>query len=495
VQAEAEGITAIELGERNHAKFLETWDRLGISFDLFTKTSTENHRAVAHDFFTKLLEQGDVYLADDTGMYCETDRRFLPDRYVEGACPHCGYTRARGDQCENCGRQLDPADLVGIRCRNCGSTPVVRTTQHFFMRLTRWNQPLLEWAEKQEHWRLNVRNFTLRYLREGLKDRAITRDMEHGVTVPVPGYEGKRIYVWFEAVMGYLSASKEWAQRQGEPEAWRRWWQQDSRSFYFMGKDNIPFHTIIWPAMLMAYGGLNLPYDVPANEFMNLEGDKISSSRNWAVWTLDFLDRYDADSLRYYLAAGMPETSDADFSWREYLRRNNDELVATYGNLANRVLTITRRNFDAAVPVRGDLRPADRGLLDAMDAAFAEADAAIGACRFRDGLRAAMSLAQAANKYLDDQAPWKAIREDKAAAGHALHVCLQVLSGLATLMEPYMPASSHRLSAMLGFGAPHAAFSARAVPAGQVLPEPAPLFTKRDESIVAEEQQRLGVPR
>lgn len=494
VMAETEGITPAQLVGRVQEKFVETWNRLGISFDLFTSTGTANHAEIAQDFFLRLYQQGDLYTATQDAVYCPKDKRFLPDRYVEGTCPYCGYTRARGDQCENCGRTLDPTDLIDPRCRICGTTPEIRPTEHFYLRLSKYNQPLLDWASEQTHWRPNVRNFTLRYLEEGLKDRAITRDLEWGVPIPLPGYEQKRIYVWFEAVIGYLSASVEWAKQQGTPDAWKRWWQEPARAFYFIGKDNIPFHTMIWPMMLMAYGGLNLPYDVPANEFMTLEGDKISSSRNWAVWTLDVLDRYQPDTLRYYLAAAMPETNDGDFSWREFFRRNNDELVATYGNLAHRVLTFTVRHFDGKVPDPGVLRPRDEEMLARIDRTFLAVDAALGSARFRDALREAMSLAQEANRYLDEQAPWQAIKTDHAAAGRGLWVTLQAINGLKTVLEPFLPFSSAKLHALLGFGGKVAddGYAQREVPAGQQLGTPEPIFVKLDEVIVEQEVSRLG---
>ena len=366
LEAEKRGVSPEEVFGQYHAEFLDNWDRLGISFDLFTSTHTENHHEVAQDIFTRLHDAGYIYPGVMHQPYCDTDGRFLADRYVEGICPHCGADGARGDQCDACGRTLDPRELVNMACRLCGGEPRIRETEHFFLKLTAFEEGLLNWVREQEHWRPNVRNFSIGYLEGGLKDRAITRDIEWGIPLPLDGYDGKRIYVWFEAVIGYLSASKEWAARNGEPERWRSFWQEkECRAYYFMGKDNIPFHTIIWPAMLTGYGGLNLPYDVPANEYLNLEGLKLSTSRDWAVWLPDYLDRYEPDPLRYVLAANMPETSDSDFSWREYVRANNDELVATYGNLVHRVLTMSHRNFDGRAPEKGQLQAEDEALLAA----------------------------------------------------------------------------------------------------------------------------------
>jgi methionyl-tRNA synthetase len=333
-----------------HQQFLDCWEKLGITFDLFTTTGTQNHAQVVQDIFLTLLDRDYIYKDKMVLPFCLNCRRFLPDRYVEGTCPHCGNPKARGDQCDECGKPLNPVDLIGLTCGICGGTPEIKESEHFFLRLSAFTEQLKPWVQEKSHWRQNVFNFTLRYLTEGLKDRAITRDIEWGITVPVPGFDEKRIYVWFEAVIGYLSAAKEWAQSLGDAERWRDFWQGDIKSYYFIGKDNIIFHTVIWPAILQGYGGLNLPFDVPANEFLTLRGKQLSTSRNWAVWLPDYLERYHPDPLRYMLSINMPETSDADFSWQEFVRRNNDELVATYGNLVHRVLTITYRNFDGFVP-------------------------------------------------------------------------------------------------------------------------------------------------
>src|SRR3990172_2936411 len=327
IKAEQEGKTPKEIADYYQVEYLDCWRRLGISFDLYTTTDTQNHTEVTQDIFLKLLEKGYLDKQTVTQPYCPKCRRFLPDRYVEGTCPSCGSTRARGDQCDACGKPLDPSDLLNPRCRTCGTRPEFRETEHFFLMLSKFQGQLAEWAGKQEQWRPNVFMLTQRYLKEGLRDRAITRDIDWGIPIPVKGFENKRIYVWIEAVIGYLSATKEWAKSSGNPEKWRDFWQDNkAKTYYFMGKDNIPFHTIIWPAMLMGYGGLNLPHDIPANEFLTIEGRKLSTSQNWAVWVPDYLSRYDPDPLRYFLSINMPELGDSDFSWAEFVRRNNDEL-------------------------------------------------------------------------------------------------------------------------------------------------------------------------
>ncbi|MHB8105675.1 MAG: methionine--tRNA ligase, partial [Dehalococcoidales bacterium] len=430
IRAEQEGKTPAEIATRYHKDFQEAWQKLGIIFDLYTSTSTANHAAVTHDMFKTLKEHGYIYKATTTQPYCPKCQRFLPDRYVEGTCPFCGDTGARGDECEQCGKPLNAAELKNPRCRNCGTPPEFRETEHFFFKLSAFNDRLTEWVKAQKHWRSNVQNFTLGFLKEGLNDRAITRDIDWGVSVPEPGFENKRFYVWFENIIGYLSASKEWAQLQGDPEKWRPFWEEETKAYYFLGKDNIVFHTMNWPAMLMGYGGLNLPYDVPANEFLTIESKKGSKSRNWAVWVPDFLSRYDPDPLRYILSINMPETNDTDFSWREFVRRNNDELVATYGNLVNRVLTFTYKNFDGKAPEPGALDAADKGIITDADACLEKVGESIAKCSFKQGIQAAMALAAQANRYLDEKAPWKKIKEDKNAAATSLYVAINVISRL-----------------------------------------------------------------
>ena len=494
--AEQGGTSPEQISGKYQAEFLDNWERLGISFDLFTTTHTQNHTEVAQDIFLTLHKNGYIYQDTMLQPYCETDRRFLADRYVEGTCPHCGTERARGDQCDHCGRTLDPQDLIDMVCKICGNSPVIRETEHFFLKLSAFEEALLKWVRAQTHWRPNVRNFTISFLEGGLHDRAITRDIEWGVPVPLEGYEGKRIYVWFEAVIGYLSASKEWAQSKGDPDRWTDFWQKDCRAYYFIGKDNIPFHTIIWPAMLMGYGGHNLPYDVPANEFLNLEGLKFSTSRDWAVWLPEYLDRYEPDPLRYVLAASMPETSDSDFSWREYLRRNNDELVATYGNLVHRALTITYRSFQGEVPQPGTLDDLSNGLIQQAHQHFTDTGANLEACRFRLALQSAMTLAQGANRYLDQKAPWQAISTNPDDAGSTLWVTLTVVNCLKTLLYPFLPFSSEKLHRMLGFQGSLQdtgwSWDPDSLKPGQKLAQPKPLFAKLDEAIIEKEMQRIS---
>jgi methionyl-tRNA synthetase len=494
LKAEREGKRPQEIASFYHHGFLDSFKKFGISFDLFTSTGTANHAAVAQDVFLTLLNRGYIYKGTVSQPFCPRCQRFLSDRYIEGNCPYCQSAGARGDQCDDCGKPVSPAELTSPRCSFCNAAPEFRDSEHFFFRLSAFQDRLLGWVREQNHWRQNVLNFTLRYLEGGLKDRAITRDIDWGVPVPIAGFEDKRLYVWFEAVIGYLSAVKEWAQSRGNEEEWRSYWQDSlARIYNFIGKDNIVFHTIIWPAMLMGYGGLNLPYDVPANEFLMIEGRKLSTSRNWAVWLPDYLRRYDPDPLRYLLSIAMPETSDTDFSWREFVRRNNDELVATYGNLVHRVLTFTYRNFGGCVPEPSyGAKPTQ--LQTNCAAILKYIDESIGQCQFRLALKQAMTLAQEANRYLDDKSPWKVIKRDKQAAADALYDAISVISCLRIALYPFLPFSSQKLHEYLGFSGSVEDYGWKpgfSEPGQKLLP-PKPLFAKLDEGLIAEEVSRLG---
>jgi len=494
IRAEQESTTPQEVVDKYHHQFVDCWKKLGISFDLFTTTGTPNHTQVTHDIFLTLLNNGYIYKEKTLQAYCPKCQRFLPDRYLEGTCPHCGFIKARGDECDECGKPLNPSELKDLHCYLCSTLPRFESSEHSFLRLSSFQDKLAAWIKEQTHWRRNVLSTTRKFLDEGLKDRAVTRDLDWGVIVPQPGFERKRIYVWFEAVIGYLSASKEWAKLQGDDSAWQDFWQDDARSFYFLGKDNIFFHTIIWPAMLMGYDSLNLPYDVPANEFLTIEGKKLSTSRGWAIWLHDYLERYEPDPLRYTLAVNMPETGDSDFSWHEFVRRNNNELVATYGNLAHRVLTFAYRNFGGAVPAPGELYERSQGLLHKAEVTLDSVDKLLYCCEFKGAVKEVMSLAQEANRYLDEQAPWKTIKTEREASAKSVYTVLSVLSALKTVFYPFLPFSSERLHSFLGFdgSVKEAGWKIQFLPPEQKLRQPQPLFVKLDEDIVAKETSRLG---
>ena len=494
IRAEQESTTPQEIASKYHRQFIDCWKKLGISFDLFTTTGTANHSQVTHDIFLTLLNKGYIYEDKMLQAYCSKCQRFLPDRYLEGTCPYCGFAKARGDECDECGKPLNPSELRDAHCYLCSTSVRFESSEHLFLRLSAFQDKLEAWVKEQTHWRRNVLSTTWKFLDEGLKDRAITRDLEWGVTVPQSGFEHKRIYVWFEAVIGYLSASKEWAKLRGDDLAWQPFWQGDTKSFYFVGKDNIFFHTLVWPAMLMGCGGLNLPYDVPANEFLTIDGRRLSTSRNWAIWLPDYLERYEPDPLRYALAANMPESGDSDFSWHEFLRRNNNELVATYGNLAHRVLTFTYRNFDGAVPSPGELDEPSQRLLHKAEITLEGVDRLLYHCNFKEAIREAMSLSQEANRYLDKQAPWKTIKEERQTSAKSIYTVLSVLSALKTVFYPFLPFSSEKLHRLLGFdgSVKEAGWKLQPLMPGQKLCQPQPLFIKLDESIIAQESSRLS---
>ncbi len=536
VRAEAENTTPEEVYQRYHRGFLELFQKLGLSYNLFTSTHTENHFKVSQSMFLALQKNGYIYKEKQLQWYSSTQNRFLPDRYVEGTCAICGFTNARSDQCDQCGNLLDPSQLINPRSKIDGSTPQLRETEHFFMDLGSLQEHILEFLKQRESfWRPNVVRQSLgQIMAEGLRGRPITRDLEWGIPVPVKGWEGKCLYVWFEAVIGYLSASIEWSVLHDQAHAWRRWWKNlDAKTLYFIGKDNIPFHAIIWPAELVGADGefdeifgceqkedFVLPYDVPANEFLNLEGRKLSASRNWVVNGLDLLTRYDPDALRYYLTTVMPESHDTDWSWEEFYHRNNDELVATWGNLVNRVLSFDYNHWQGVVPEPGALSTEDQALLTEVEKGFETVGAEMEAVHLRAALAEVMRLASEVNKYLDSAAPWFTIKTDKASAGRSIFVAMKVIDSLKVLFAPFLPFTCEKLHKLLGYqgqlfgdqytqvirdamGEHTALLYDSSKAAGRWQPSdlkpgthinpPEPLFKKLDESIVAEERSRLGV--
>ena len=525
LRAEQEGRTPKEVAERFHRRFLETQQQIGISYDLFTHTDTTNHHKVSQGMFTALLDNGYLYKERQQQYYAESLGRFLPDRYVEGTCPHCGYTQARGDQCDQCGKILDALELGDPRTKVDGSIPVIRETEHFILDLPKLAQAVEAYlGDDKEHWRTSVLNFSRAYVKSGLKGRAITRDIEWGISVPVEGYEDKRLYVWFEAVIGYLSAAIEEAGLRGAPDLWKAWWYSpDAESHYFIGKDNTVFHTVIWPAELIGVGRiyeddpgctLNLPTDVPANEFMNLAGAQFSKSRGHMISLPDLLSRYDPDALRFYVTVIMPETSDSDFLWDDFVQRNNGELVGVWGNLVHRVLSFTHRHF-GVVPEAGALGDVDRRLLDRVGQGFGLVGDLLGSCNFRAAMAEALGLAREVNRYLEVKAPWTQVKSDRDAAGTTLHVALQAINALKVIMAPFLPFSSEKLHAALGYDSPlfgdlrienvgdhdvlrydrrraTGHWQVDTLPAGRPLERPTPLFEKLDESVVDDEIARMG---
>ncbi|HXC80741.1 MAG TPA: methionine--tRNA ligase [Trebonia sp.] len=534
VQADKEGVSAREIADRYNTVIGEDLTALGMTYDLFTRTTTRNHYAVVQEMFTTLLRNGYIFPKTTLGAISPSTGRTLPDRYIEGTCPICGYPHARGDQCDNCGNQLDPTDLINPKSRINGETPRFVEQEHYFLDLPAFTEVLGSWLQsKSGQWRPNVLKFSLNLL-DDLQPRAITRDLDWGVPVPLDGWRDrpdKRIYVWFDAVIGYLSASVEWARRSGDPEAWRAWWNDPGAdAYYFMGKDNIVFHAEIWPAMLLGYAGrgakggtagplgaLNLPTEVVSSEYLTMEGRKFSSSRQVVIYVRDFLARYDVDALRYYVAIAGPENQDTDFTWSEFVRRNNDELVATWGNLVNRAVSFAARNI-GSIPDAGALTDADHALLDASRQAFVTVGDHLSRSHFKFAITDAMRTVAEANKYFSEQAPWKLRESDPARMRTILHVALQAVDDAKTLLTPFLPRSSQAVHEMLGgsgewSGQPRlevvdeddapsypvitgsydtsVRWASRPVAAGAPLSVPAPLFTKLDTSVVDEELRRL----
>ncbi len=461
LKAEEEKTTPAKIVERFHGKFIETYLKMGLTFDLFTHTHTDIHEKLVHEFFTDLLEKKYLYSSASKQLFDKKAGRFLPDRYIEGECPHCGFKDARGDQCDNCGKTYEAIELKSPRSKMTGSTDLeIRDTEHFFVDLGKLNDSLLTWisAPDKAHWRKHVLNFTRGTLeKKELRGTAITRDLEWGVTIPLPdpAYASKRIYVWFEAVMGYLSAAQEWAQRVGRPDAWKGWWDEkegaDSRSYYFIGKDNITFHTIHWPGYLTAKGGLKLPYDVPANEYLNSYGRKFSKSRGTSITVLDVLERYQADAWRYALTALAPETSDVDFTWDDFLEKVNNELVANWGNLANRMLGFGFKRYDGKIPaISAPLDAADSALLAEVETGFKTVGELYDTVKLRSALEEIRRLSQRVNQYLNDKAPWTTIKTNPEAAQTSVFVALQCIEWLKTMWSPILPESSQKIHAALG---------------------------------------------
>ncbi|KPM51400.1 methionine--tRNA ligase [Frankia sp. CcI49] len=480
VRADEEGVTPQAIVDRYHPEFLRIWSDLAISFDLFTTTRTHNHEVVAQSVFTRLREAGYIYPKETSQFFDPDAGRFLPDRYVVGTCPHCSYPQARGDQCENCGRTLDPELLVDPRSKVTGAVPEMRQTTHFFLRLSGLSDQLLDWLQARQGWRRHVLNWSVQFVKDGLHDRAITRDLDWGVPLPTDELgPGKRLYVWFEAVIGYLSASKEWAAGTGDPEAWRAWWEDpEAAAYYFVGKDNIPFHTVIWPAMLLGHGGLDLPTDVPANQYVTFGGAKASKSAGIGRGVREYLDLLQPDALRFALASVLPEQNDTEISDADIVRRVNDELIANWGNLVNRVMAQINKFFGGALPETGDLDGVHAELLASVDAGLVRVGELLERVELRAALRAAMEISAEVNAYLYREEPWKTVKVDKATAAHSLAVAVQAISGITTALAPFLPFSSARVAEVLGIDL--GVWARQPVAAGRELVWSGGLFTKLD---------------
>ena len=535
VKSDAENSTPENVYQRYHAGFLDLFQKLGLHYDLFTSTHTENHTNVAQSIFLALKEAGYLYTETQNQWFSPSEGRFLPDRYVEGTCYICGYDQARGDQCDNCGSLLDANEIINPRSKNDGTTPELKETEHFYLDLGKLEPAVVEFLEaRQERFRPNVLRQSLGQIKANpLRGRAITRDLDWGIPVPVEGWQGKCLYVWFEAVIGYLSAAIEWSSLNGDKNAWHNWWYNpDAKAYYFIGKDNIPFHAVMWPAQLSGAGPwfgqifeekdntqLTLPFDIPANEFMNMQDQKLSGSRGWAVWGLDFLTRYQPDALRFYLTINMPETKDSNWDWDDFVTRINSQLVATWGNLANRVLSFAHKHWEGHIPTPGEFTPQDQAVLETIQQGFDSIAEHLENVRLRTALQSSLDLASEVNKYLDETAPWSAVKEDKPRAGTIIYTAMQCIDHLKTIFAPFLPFSSEELHTYLGYDSPlfgdqftqavsdaqgeHTTLQYKSADSsgtwtpgklepGKAFLKPNPLYQKLDPKLAEEERSRLG---
>ncbi len=492
IRARKEGCTPQEVVDRYNKLIRESFEGFGISFDFFGRTTSEVHRQTASDFFRKLYDKGEFVEQESEQYYDEEAHTFLADRYITGECPHCHAEGAYGDQCEKCGTALSPTELINPRSTVSGAKPVLRKTKHWYLPLDKHQQWLEPWiTEQHKEWRSNVMGQCKSWFDMGLKPRAVSRDLEWGIPVPVEGADGKVLYVWFDAPIGYISNTKELL-----PNDWEKWWKSnDTRLVHFIGKDNIVFHCIVFPSMLKAEGSYILPDNVPSNEFLNLEDDKISTSRNWAVWLDEYLVDFPGkqDVLRYVLTANAPETKDNNFTWKDFQARNNNELVAVYGNFVNRALQLTKKYYDGVVPAAGELTQYDLDTIEEFKGVKAEVERLLEAFRFRDAQKEAMNLARIGNKYLADSEPWKVIKTDPERVKTVLNISLQLVANLAIAFEPFLPFSSQKLRGMLHVDEAQwdRLGAVDLLPAGHQLGEPALLFEKIEDSVVEAQVQKL----
>ena len=492
IKARKEGVSPQAVVDRYHEIIKDSFSRLGISFDIYSRTSSPTHRVTASDFFRKLYDEGKFIERTSMQYYDEEAGTFLADRYIVGTCPRCGNDRAYGDQCEKCGSTLSPDELIEPRSAVSGAVPVKRETKHWYLPLDKYEGFLRRWIlEGHKEWKSNVYGQCKSWLDLGLQPRAVSRDLDWGIPVPVEGAEGKVLYVWFDAPIGYISATKDLTPN------WEKYWKDgDTKMVHFIGKDNIVFHCIVFPSMLEAHGGYILPENVPANEFLNLEGDKISTSRNWAVWLHEYLDEFPGkeDVLRYVLCANAPETKDNDFTWRDFQARNNNELVAILGNFVNRALVLTKKYYDGVVPACGELTDYDRATIAEIGGIKASLEADIENYRFREALKDAMNFARIGNKYLADTEPWKVVKNDPERVKTILNIALQITANITVAIEPFMPFSADKILKMLnlerlswdGLG------SMSLVAAGHVIGEPALLFEKIEDDVIEAQLKKLA---
>jgi len=491
VTADKEGSSPETVAERYHRINKKAIEEMDIQYSLFSKTHGDNHIEVVQRIFTDLLNKGYLYEKETSQYYCVKCKKFLPDRYVEGTCPHCGAEDQRGDQCEKCGKTFEAGDLKGARCIHCNNEPDIRPTNHFFLKLSAFSEQLKDYVSDKDHWRSNVSTFTKNWLKEGVEDRAITRDMTWGVPVPLPGWDKKVLYVWFEAVIGYLSSSIEYSKMKGDPKLWEEYWKDpEVKHYYFIGKDNIPFHSIIWPAMLMGIGGINLPYDIPANEYLLFNGEKLSKSRGGSIDVPTVLLKYEPDVIRYYLSVNMPDTHDTDFTWEDFQVKINNELVSALGNYYHRCISFTHNNF-GKIP-EADTEEDSKEVTEAIRSTLEEYESCLSKCDFKKGIRAVMELSHIGNRYFDSMKPWALVKTDKEKCGRVMNNNLMIVKALAVMAWPYMPRSSEKIWRYLGYEESlekmgmEAAMSGLLV--GKAIAEPVPVYKKVEIEAAAVEE-------
>ena len=494
IAAEKEDVSPQDIVDRYHEWNKETFKKMGISFDYYSRTSSSVHHSTSQEIFTELNEKGFFKVKSEELFYDESTQMFLPDRYVKGECPNCGFGEAYGDQCEKCGTSLNPSELINPVSSISGKTPIRKETQHWYMPLGEMQNKLESWIKTREDWKPNVMGQIKSWLQEGLNDRAATRDLDWGVPVPIEGAEGKVLYVWFEAPIGYISATKEWAMKSNKPGAWKNYWKNDKAKLYhFIGKDNIVFHCIMFPIILMEHGNFILPENVPANEFLNLEGKKLSTSRGWAVWLHDYLEHFESDYLRYALGVSLPESKDSDFSWKDFQNRVNNELVAVLGNFVNRASSFIEKYADSKVPPLLDPKPLDLEMLEAITKQKHKIEYAYEHFRFREAVQEGMQLARLANKYFTDSEPWKTRKTNENACFNSLHVSIQVVAALSVLMEPVLPESMMILRRQIGLeeSIKWADISSSMLSVGQSLRPASLLFQKIEDTSIQLELDKL----
>lgn len=497
IRAEQDGVEPKQIIDRFHELNKKSFERFGMSFDNYSRTSLPIHHETGQEFFSDLHQKGILKRKKEKQFYDETARMFLPDRYVEGTCPNCQFPEARGDQCEKCGSDLNQTELIDPKSKITGKTPVLKETSHWYFPLGDFQERLKKYLDSHPEWKQNVKNYCYGWLKQGLKDRAVTRDLRWGIKVPLEEAKDKVLYVWFEAVLGYISSTKEWAQKIGEPARWKDYWQDENcKLVHFIGKDNITFHAIMFPALLMAKEGYTVPDSVPANEFLNIQGDKVSTSRDYAVWLEEYLENFPPDSMRYCLASIAPETKDSDFSWKDFQTRNNSELVGILGNFINRSLTFIDKHFDGRVPEQKQQDELDYWILKQIAEAPEKVGDSIERFRVRQALKALMDVARNANKYFNDKEPWRTVKEDPELCGATLNVCVQVSKTLAILMEPFLPFSAEKLWKLLNqegdiHGQNWFAAGIEFIPEGHKLGKPEILISKIEDTVIEAEVEKL----